>query len=470
MLVLSVVPVYLLLGRLVNSSAAAAGSLFYCVMPSISRLGADALSDSTQLCLFASALYCLARWWSTRPNDLVEISNLKSQISNLKDQPTSAIWIFAAGLLIGLALLARPEAAVLVPAMLMTIGGLQFGRHCRLPWPGIARAIPALLLGIALCQVPYAWATASYSEELFVARLLGRDRPSPQRHVSPSAVSTSAEACALPDGQKMVFGLKDRSVSSRFHGYRSAVREYLRELPEACGYWIGAAALIGAALLRRSATRPFDLFALVLFVSYSLCAIHFAANLGYLSARHFVPLVLLTLAPAGYAACHGAAWLCQRTGHARLALAWGTVAIAAAACLPKTLAPLHPTRIGHRQAGQWLASQSQSPGTVLDTRGWTAFYSGRPTLRYDVAPAAFRLAGLAYVVVEQRELELDSARARTLQHLLSTAADRVAMFAAPGSRAQDNVLVYRWHSERFASELLAGPLIAKTQAAVQSDP
>jgi hypothetical protein len=248
----------------------------------------------------------------------------------------------------------------------------------------------------------------------------------------------------------MVFGLKDRSVSTRFAGYVSATKEYLRELPEAFGYWIGALALVGIGMLRGD-RRPFYLFGLALFVIYSLGAIHLAASLGYLSGRH------------------GVGWLCRHADHARFALAGGVVGLAAVACLPKTLAPLHPTRIGHRQAGQWLAAQTQPPGSVLDTRGWTAFYSRRPTLRYDAAQVAFGLDDLAYVVVEQRELELDSPRARTLLHLLSAAATQVATFAAPRGRTQDNVLVYRWHPERFAPGLAGGPLIAKTQAEVPRD-
>jgi hypothetical protein len=145
----------------------------------------------------------------------------------------------------------------------------------------------------------------------------------------------------------------------------------------------------------------------------------------------------------------------NRSGSAGQALGWATVALAAVACLPQTLSALHPTRIGHRHAGQWLATSDQ-PGTVLDTRGWTALYSGRPTLRYDAAKTAYRLPNLSYVVVEQRELELDSPRSRTLIHLLTGAAERVAMFAAPEGRSEDNVLVYRWHPERFTSQLKSG--------------
>jgi hypothetical protein len=160
----------------------------------------------------------------------------------------------------------------------------------------------------------------------------------------------------------------------------------------------------------------------------------------------------LVLAPAASAAISVGEWLARRLRSTGQGFAWATASLAAIACLPQTLTALHPTRIGHRQAGQWLA-EAAGPGAVLDTRGWTALYSGRPTLRYDAAKSAYGLPDLAYVVIEQRELELDSARARTLAHLLSGAAERVAMFAAPRGRTQENVLVYRWHPERFTEEL-----------------
>ena len=101
MLVVSLVPVYLLLLRLVGAAAATAGGLFYSVMTSVARLGADALADSTQLALVAAALYCTARWLEGK-----RLSSIQS------------VWLFAAGGLIGLAMLTRPEATVLLPAML----------------------------------------------------------------------------------------------------------------------------------------------------------------------------------------------------------------------------------------------------------------------------------------------------------------------------------------------------------------
>jgi 4-amino-4-deoxy-L-arabinose transferase-like glycosyltransferase len=469
MLVLSVAFVYLLLVRLVGDAAAAAGTTFFCLMTPLARLGADALADSTQLSLFIAALYCIARSWRTQPitaddnrsqrGGQVHFAPNALQNEPVPEQPAdrfAAAWLLTAGLSIGLALLARPEAAILAPALLLAIGWQQCSARSRQAWGPLAVGLAALAIGFAAVQAMYIATTASFSKDSLAARVMGRD---PLPAAAPDvAATTGSRGWRTPDGVRMEFGSKDRSVSSRFAGHASAAAEYLRELPEAMQYWIGALAVAGMWQLRRARQRPFDRFALVLFVMHSLAAIHFAADLGYLSARHLAPLVPLALAPAGYAAVRAGNWLWRPCGSTSQMLGWATVVLAAFACLPRTLTPLHTSRIAHRQAGVWLATADQ-PGTVLDTRGWTALYSRRPTLRYDAAKTAYRLPGLAYVVVEQRELELDSARAKTLRHLLAGAAQRVAMFAAPRNRSEENVLIFRWHPERFTEELR----VAKTR-------
>jgi hypothetical protein len=134
-------------------------------------------------------------------------------------------------------------------------------------------------------------------------------------------------------------------------------------------------------------------------------------------------------------------------------MAWTAVVAAGAVCLILSLKPLHASRLGHRRAAQWLARDAPAPGAVLDTRGWTGLYSGRPTWRYDRGRAAFGHPRLAYVVLERRELEYESPRSRTLARLLDAAARPVATFpnpAASGGR-QPLVHVYRWEAERFAA-------------------
>jgi hypothetical protein len=357
------------------------------------------------------------------------------------------------------------------------------------------------MLGISLPLWPYlewdGWSTPSN----VASRVLGREQIEEQPLASKAAGSgNSNKAWRTPDGRPMSFSPKERSVSSRFSGHVSAAREYLRELPEAFQYWIGGLALLGAWRQRRK-WQPLDSFAVLFFAAHSLAAIHLAASLGYLSPRHLLPVVVLGLAPAAVGAVELGGWLTRAfspeptatadckgvvqcpipgpaapatspavavgtgldelrsAGQVKLAgFSWAVCLVAAAACLaclPRTLAPVHASREGHRRAGEWLA-RAEVPGVVLDTRGWTGLYSGRVTHRYDAAKSTFRQPGLAYVVLEQRELEFDSSRSRTLTHLLSGAAQRVAEFAAPSGRRPDTVVVYRWYPERFTKKLRSG--------------
>jgi hypothetical protein len=127
----------------------------------------------------------------------------------------------------------------------------------------------------------------------------------------------------------------------------------------------------------------------------------------------------------------------------RSALPLAIASLAAAACLPRTLAPLHASRLGHRQAAQWLAARSQPDDAVLDTRGFTRFFSGRRTYDFPQGRRALRDPHLAYIVVEHRELEYDSRRGQTLRELLARGSRLMGRFAAdsPGMEA---VEVYQW--------------------------
>jgi hypothetical protein len=125
-------------------------------------------------------------------------------------------------------------------------------------------------------------------------------------------------------------------------------------------------------------------------------------------------------------------------------VAWLLVAAAVLGCLARTLKPLHASRTAHRQAATWLAATATSPGAVLDTRGWTALYSGRLTYRPEAARVALADPRLAYVVVQRSELELGSRRSQALQQLLAQSAEPTARFRDGSDRSRD-VLIYRWH-------------------------
>ena len=216
----------------------------------------------------------------------------------------------------------------------------------------------------------------------------------------------------MAGGEPASFAAKDPTVSIRRRGYAAASVRFGRKLADAFGYWIGALALFGAWRLRRRRATAGDRFAQVFFVLFSLAAIQFSAAEGYLVPRHLLPLVVAGIASAGF----GAVELAPRR-----AASAAIVVLAGIACLPQTWMHLHDSRVGHRAAGEWLGTQAEFPGAVLDTQGWTGLYSGRGTYPYENAPAALRDPHLAYVVLQRGEFDRQSARSRTLRWLIETA-------------------------------------------------
>jgi hypothetical protein len=81
---------------------------------------------------------------------------------------------------------------------------------------------------------------------------------------------------------------------------------------------------------------------------------------------------------------------------------------------------------------------------VLDTRGWAAFVSERPSYDYWHVRQAFTDAHLAYIVVGTDELNAPSRRAATLRAVLAYAARPVAEFPERRDGHIAGVRVYRY--------------------------
>jgi hypothetical protein len=103
---------------------------------------------------------------------------------------------------------------------------------------------------------------------------------------------------------------------------------------------------------------------------------------GYVSERHVILLVWcgVFLAAAGLDEFPQrlAAW--RRRVTPRRAPVWSLLLLLAAAGmgLPKTLAPIHADRIGHRRVGLWLATHAQASDEIHDGHfGWAHYYAGR---------------------------------------------------------------------------------------------
>src|SRR5439155_8020869 len=118
------------------------------------------------------------------------------------------------------------------------------------------------------------------------------------------------------------------------------------------------------------------------------------------------------------------------------------VAILAAILIPQWK-PGHRSRWGQRAAGRWLNENAGPSDAVLDTRGWAAFVSDRPSYDYWHVRQALTDAHLAYVVVGADELSASSRRAATLRAVLAYSAIPVAEFPDDQGGRGIGVRVYR---------------------------
>jgi len=473
-LVLALVPLYFGLTRLVGRRAAAAACLLFSVLPEVARLGPDGISDTTHLLFFCTAFWAVAEYFAPA-----------RQAGHARTRPP--LWLLLAGLAVGIGLLARAEVLVLAGALGAALLLFQSQPARRQTWPSLAGGSACFLLGVTVVWGPFLTLTGSLTLESALARVLGR-APMAQPAL-PCAVPEADRLAAgwrLDDGQPASFDLKDRTTSIRRRGYGAAVLRFARELAGATGYWIGALALFGAWRLGRIRPGAADRFVQLFFAMYCLAALHTAAIEGYLASRHLLALVVPAVGCAGYGACQLGAWpwgLSEFSGSGGLSqfsrsengtvpfptppnrrpqvslrpgarrrrrLTWAVVAVFAAACLPQTMMRIHYSREGHRMAAEWL-ERSSAHGTVLDTHGLTGLYGGWATVPYERAPAVLGDPRLAYVVLEERELDYPSRRSLTLRWLLAAAGHKVAEFPPAATRRpnQRRVLVYRWDADRF---------------------
>ncbi|HEV3007396.1 MAG TPA: glycosyltransferase family 39 protein, partial [Pirellulales bacterium] len=437
-LVLSVIPVHALFCRLHGECAAAVGASLYCLLGGIARLGADGLSDSTHLALFCTALWAAARYYTPQCRG-------------------SAGWLFLTGCTTGMALVARSEAIVVPIAVLATLAWLQIFRD-RASWSATARAAAGLLIGLAVVLVPYLALSESYRASAAVARLTGRQGAAEaaplndfEAGVHPASVEPRWD---LPGTGRLIFGKKDTSTSTRFRGYLAPLAKLLEELAQTLHYWLGATALVGLWTARRELTSPLDRFMQCLCATLVVAAICVASQSGYLSTRHVLLLVVLGVGWAGVGALALGEWLstliaqCFSFGGLRGAVGSLVTLSAVAACGADCLPTLHASRRAHRDAAQWLVNHARPTEAVLDSRGFTALYTGRKTYRYEAAQAAFADPALTYVVVERQELSTNSRRSETMRLLMAQAGEPVARFGTAESE-KHCVIVHRWRPERF---------------------
>ncbi len=462
-LVLTIVPVYFLSARLLGTTAGLAGAVLFGLLPKVAQLGADGISDSSHLLWFSLAFWAMVVY-----------------LAEADDPSRRRHWrLFWAGLATGMALLARVEVLVLWATLLGLLMLAQVFPRRRMAWPALLKGVGCLFLGTGLVFGSYLAVVGVSRPRDVVDRALGRHLPPDQASPSRPAPSPTAISAVwrLEDGQPMSFTRRDPSLSLRRHTFVAALRKSIVDLAAAFNLGIGLFTLVGLWQIRRRPVRPVDWFVRTFVIVYCLLAAGFAVREGYVSPRHFLVVVVAAIGCAGYGLVQSGAsildfgfWILDsarprsqtvrpkskiQNPKSKMVFSWTLVALAAATCLPEDVLPLRATRLGYRQAGQWLA-RAPAPGSVLDPWGLSGYYSGRKTWLYHDPQLRFGSADLAYVVLEERELTFATTRSRTLRRLLELAAEPVARFADPcavGGGIGESVVVYRWHPDRFARSL-----------------
>lgn len=450
-LVLLPIPVYWLGKRLVGPYAAILGTVLFMCLPELVRLGADGISDSMHLFWFAVALSLL-------------VSHLLAP-----DGWGGTVWgVFLAGFATALAVLTRSEAAILGMAFALVLA-IRAWRQRVMPW----RSALPYTAGLAFVLLPYS---------LLLALATGETGQTASR-LTPLPAASPEPTLQLASGEALSFAPKDPTTSIRRRGMAAAMIQLAEELPKAFGYAPGLLALVGFWILRRRPVTEADRLLQAFCVLLLAAVVFHTAREGYLAARHLLPLAIAAVACMGLGA-HAVGSRIQQlscrfrsvefpeqikeprmpsgdSAHWRQPAAVGgsfsiprpaivlTLVIATLSAI-YGVRPVHSSRGGHRAAAGWIAENARRDDRVVDTQGWTGLYSGLTTVPYEKSRAELMVPGLRYLVIEDRELDYDSRRSRTIRWLLEKAGTKVAAFpvSPTGNGTPATVLVYEWNANR----------------------
>jgi len=461
-LVLSVVPVYYVSVRVYGATAGLIGAVLFCLLPKVCALGAQGMSDSTHLLFLCGAFWMMALWLTGRGGRGATARACSAAGHGVGAPPperpvaSSPAWLGLAGVLTGLAMLARAEALLLPAAFVVSLLMLQASPRWRGPWRRAAVGLGCLGAGMAVVLVPYVWAVGARTPGAAVARILARPDA-----VAPGELNLVTFSLQVDGDRPLSFDFKE-SGSIRRRGIAAAVTTLMRDLGIAYGYWAGVLALFGLWVVHKLPGQPVDWFVRTFLVVYCLALLGFAAKEGYLVPRNVAPVVALTVGCAGFGLIELGrrlpAWFSAVSpwgispGRVARLVTSVLLMVTVGGYLYGVLEPVGDSRGAHRRAGRWLAAQATDAAIVLDTFGWTSLYSGCPTLLWSQAPRTLADPRLAYVVVEPWELHTSSDRSATLRMILETAGEPAAVFPGPMAGGQKrDVAIYRWSPDQFAA-------------------
>jgi hypothetical protein len=351
---LLVIPMFYLGRELFDQRVGFWAALLFQCLPASGRVLGDGLSDPLFLLPAATTLWLA----------MIALRTGKSG------------WFVLAGLSGGVAYLVRAEG-ILLPVMTgVVLLGLQTSRRWRRGWrqvwinaAGLAAvlllAVPFMLVIGKLTTKPSARHMRESLES--ISPLHGGAREQPHLILPPLPLALWYFGPDIHPGDRVYWSAKAVVI----------------EIDRALFHVLTVPALLGLFLFRRRFADVPGAWVLLATGSLLVILLYWlgVAN-GYVGERHVLLMVMgsLYFAVATLALVSG--WLGRAVSRWRPGLTGSAVSLLAllvltAVSLSKTLARLHADRHGFKEAGLWLAKNTDPDEEIIDPFAWSAYFAGR---------------------------------------------------------------------------------------------
>jgi hypothetical protein len=314
-------------------------------------------------------------------------------------------WRFAlSGLLSGLAYLARPEGAALALVLGVLLIIFQLRPSTRWPWRTVTACGASLTITALLVASPYMIIIHGFTNKSSAKWIMEDIREDGYFQSSAQPLPSDADlalAEGAPEAAVTDAGMPTTVLFASFapdwgptgkhtSDLRWGAREFFWVLGKGFHYVVWVPALLGLWWFRQRIWQvPGIMVGGLLCLFYVPLLLRLAVVAGYISDRHSLIFVMCgsfwavagilelprRLSALGHA-LRLPDWLINWAGHPRAAevlcctalIVWG---------LPSSLRPLHPTRLGFREAGFWLADHAEGSYDLCDPFCWSEFYAGK---------------------------------------------------------------------------------------------
>ena len=428
---LLVIPMFLL-GRLgFGSLYSFWACLLFQSLPAAGRLFTDGLSEGIFLLFAAIAL--LGAWMSLA---------YFQENSGQGNSGRPVLWALVTGLFSGLSYLVRPEGLFIGGWTILGLAILVWKQGTHRKQRLIQMAV--LASGLLLIGGPYMATIGHITSKPTAKQILEGEAitdTSGQSPRSPFLAPTAPMALSVPLAVWWEGG-SEGALDRTIWGAHALVYNWVKGM-----FWVLWFPVLWTLWrFRTNWGNPWMLPLWGLVVTLLVALFKVASQMGYLSDRHLILLLMLGCYPA----ISGIFGLLGPTirrlllaGRSRLGekLPSLVIAIVVALALTRTLEPLHANRAGFREAGEWIAQNSRPGDPVVDGFCWTHYHAGR--VFTEVGPKGIPISdpSVQFIVIERSNNK--HARLKTFKEEDLQAQGGKVVWTSTPRKDESVVVIYR---------------------------